>query len=173
MALQRKPVTKPSEPGYPDSQTYANDRRDFLIKLGITAAGLLGLAGCGSPESGTRSIGTPPPPLPTSTTPAVQPVVQPVAQPVTAMPGAPIPPSNLAQPPLATPQACSPGKPSATLNQKQIPAQPQAYAKGDVAQPALAPAVRPQAAMGGEPTAPLPAKPEAAMPGGAPAPGKE
>jgi hypothetical protein len=171
MALQRKPVTKKSEPGYPDSQAYANDRRDFLIKLGIGAAGLLGLAGCEMPFASASKpvdapipIGAPPPVSNTATTPPVQP-----AQPVIAPPGVP-PPQNLnAQQPTVTPQACTPGKPSASLNSTvQIPAQPQAYSKGDSVRPV--PDVRPRATTGGEPVAPEMVKPQAASPGGAPLP---
>ncbi len=177
MALQRKPVKSNAEPTYPDSQAYANDRRDFLVKLGLTAAGLISLAGCGeATRAQTNALQDPAPTPVTSSAPPVINQSQPVA-PITAMPGAPPAPQNIPttitpQPVNATPQACTPGKPSAAslapapvqpqtavpggvsvaLPQAQTPAPalPQAQSKGDTIAP-----VRPQAVIRGEASVPL------------------
>ena len=118
MALQRKPVKSNAEPTYPDGQSYANDRREFLVKLGLTAAGLFTLAGCGEAANVQSNALQNSPPIPVTSPSTVIPQTQPVA-PITAMPGAPPPPQNIPntlspQPINATPQACTPGKPSAS-----------------------------------------------------------
>lgn len=153
MSLQRKPVKTDVPPGYPDSQAYANERRSFLVKLGITAAGLLGLAGCGE-ATNVQPQGNTAVPTPTSTAPAQWPVFNPPVKPQTAMPGTPPPPNmtNTSAPP--------PGNTATNSVTPQPSARPQACKPGDTAivetQPAPA---RPVAATGGEPVAPEMVKP--------------
>lgn len=43
MALERKPVEDPQEPGYPSSNEYVTGRRAFLGLLGLTALGVGGV----------------------------------------------------------------------------------------------------------------------------------
>jgi hypothetical protein len=44
MALERKPVEGPQDPGYPDADEYASSRRAFLWLLGAAAAATAGIA---------------------------------------------------------------------------------------------------------------------------------
>ena len=177
MALQRKPVKAKPDPGYPDAQHYANDRRDFLIKLGLTAASLITFAGCGEPtEVHVNAVQTPTP------VPVTQP--QPVS-PVAAMPGAPPPqiiPTAVSPTPAPVsvePKACTPGKPAVRIDpalQQPAPVQPQAAAPGGVSfqqMQEIAPPALPQAQPKGDakaPTLPAPVQPQAAMRGEMPAP---
>ena len=106
MALERKPVK--SQPQYPDLEQYAQERRQFLLKLGAVAAGFMTLAGCNDAKTAPAN-------------PAADAAggVRPVAsQPVAAQP-------------VATPQASIRGE--AAIVQPAQPVAPQAQAPGRVA----------------------------------------
>ena len=170
MALQRRPVKANPDPGYPDTQHYANDRRDFLIKLGLTAAGLITFSGCGEPtEVHANAVQTPTP------LPVTQP--QPVS-PVAAMPGAPPPqiiPTAVSPTPApisVEPKACMPGKPAVRIDpalQQPAPVQPQAAMPGGAPLPLAVPQAQPKGDAKA-PTLPAPVQPQAAMRGEMPAP---
>ena len=183
MALQRKPVEDPQEPGYPSSNEYVTGRRAFLGLLGLTALGFGGvylLKGSGESAGNGRTGGVPRVPstpqgqiggavaVPQAPPMGVVEIARP-PQPVTK--DAPTP-DTVVQPqadikgeiaipelPKAKPIAPPPGAPPRPKDDPQKPAAPNTA--GKPAQPVLpasdvtAPVpVRPQAAIRGEPGPP-------------------
>lgn len=186
MALERKPAEPNEDPGYPEAEEYASDRRAFLWMIGgATVAGLGVLALSQSraqPIAPSRGMVAP---SAVTTTPV--PTAQPQAMPLGEAPAQPMaqpqgdvavaqPPAqpqaftrgeaSVATPPPAQPQSITEGEPAVAQPQANFKGdgpvvQPQVQAPGKVAVEAL-----PVTTSKGAPPAQVPAQPRAAMPGG-------
>ncbi|GMV78970.1 MAG: hypothetical protein AMXMBFR7_01540 [Planctomycetota bacterium] len=172
MALERKPAEPNEDPGYPEAEEYASDRRAFLWMIGgATVAGLGVLALSQSrAQPITPSRGGV---VPGSVTTTPVPTAQPQAMPLGEAPAQPMAQPQgdvaVAQPP-AQPQAFTRGEAAV---ETLPPAQPQANFKGDgpvvqpqAAVPGEAPAAAPVIHSKGAPPATSTVEPRAAVPGG-------
>lgn len=128
MALERKPLEEPQEPGYPSTTEYVTGRRAFIGLLGLTAVGV-GAAYLlrKQPEAKAQVVpaGTPRPPVPPAVPQSRPPGVEQAPLPVE--PKARIEGDTTApKPPEARPIAPPPGAPPRPKPDEVIPDAPKA-----------------------------------------------